>query len=80
MDYLEEDPSSNFADRRTNGFGNLVLGMGTFKNDLYGTYIRYTYTSCPSCVVLTVDGQTVVLNGKDEAATKEIYERLEAAR
>lgn len=77
LDYLEEDPSGNFADRRTNGFGNLVLGMGTFKNDLYGTYTRYTYTSCPSCVVLTVDGQTVVLNGKDKAATKEIYERLE---
>ena len=51
--------------------------MGTFKNDLYGTYTRYTYTSCPSCVVLTVDGQTVVLNEKDKAATKEIYERLE---
>ncbi len=77
VEYLEEAPVGDLHDRRTNGFGNLVLGMGTFKNDLYGTYIRYTYTSCPSCVVLTVDGQTVVLNGKDEAATREIYERLE---
>ena len=31
LDYLEEDPSGNFADRRTNGFGNLVLGWGLLK-------------------------------------------------
>ena len=36
----------------------------------------YSYTSCDSFVVLDTEQGTVVLNGKDKAATKELYEEL----
>ena len=51
--------------------------MGSFENTVYGDYTRYTYASCDSCVVLTVKGETVVINGPDDAATRTIYEKLE---
>ena len=33
------------AGSRTNGFGSLRLSMGTFKNDEFDSYTRYSYTS-----------------------------------
>jgi hypothetical protein len=50
--------------------------MGSFKNEEFGMYTRYTYTSCDACVVLTSGEKVLVLNGVDEAATKTIYETL----
>ena len=38
---------------------------------------RYTYASCDACVVLEVDGQTVVLNGPDEASTQALYDAIQ---
>ena len=62
---------------RTNGFGNVRFAMGRFENDAYGTYLRYTHASCGLWVVLTMaDGETVVLNGADEAETRQLYEDL----
>jgi len=61
---------------RIYGFGSPRLGMGTFQNDEFGYYTRYTYASCDACVVLTVDGQTLVVNGADTAATEAIYQEL----
>ena len=62
---------------RTYGLGNLRVGFGHFSNDAYGPYIRYTYRSCGDCVRLTTTaGQTILLNGPDQAATRAIYEAL----
>ena len=61
---------------RTNGFGSAVLAMGTFRNDDYGSYTLYAYAKCPAAVVLTADGKTLVLNGRDAEQTKQIYETL----
>lgn len=61
---------------RVNGFGNLCLEMGTFQNDEFGTYTRYTYTGCDAGVVLTRGDQTLVINGADTASTQRIYEKL----
>lgn len=61
---------------RTNGFGSPRLQMGAFRNDEFGPYIRYAYTRCPSCVVLKVNGETLVLSGADEKSSREIYDRL----
>lgn len=61
---------------RTNGFGSARLLMGTFKNDEFGTYTRYSYTNCSECVVLDIDGNTLVISGKNKEDTKEIYEKL----
>ena len=74
--YEEEDPSQDISGSRTYGFGNFRLSMGSFENEIYGDYTRYTYASCHACVVLRVKGETVVLNGPDEARTREIYETL----
>lgn len=64
------------AGSRTNGFGSPRLSMGAFRNDAFGSYTRYAYTGCDSCIVMQVEGRTVVLSGADEAATKAFYEEL----
>ena len=48
----KENLFQNGNDRRTNGMGNLKYGMGNFRNDIYGDYIRYTHASCHSYVLV----------------------------
>jgi len=62
--------------RRVMGFGSFSLLMGTFENSEFGAYTRYSYSDCMSCVVLRADEKVLVLNKKDEASTKELYETL----
>jgi len=66
----------NVGGLRVNGFGSFRLLMGWFENDEFGRYTRYTYYGPEACVVLTAEGKTLVLSGKDEAETREIYEKL----
>ncbi len=61
---------------RTNGFGSLRLAMGIFENDEFGTYTRYTYGSCDEAVVIETERSIIVLNDKDEKATRMIYDEL----
>lgn len=77
INYQETDPSSEVSGARTNGFGNLRMSLGSFENELYGAYTRYTYASCDAVVALTVNGKTVILNGENKADTREIYETLQ---
>lgn len=63
---------------RSFGFGNARLGMGTFENEEFGSYTRYTYAGSRPCLVIEAGGETLVLNGKNEAETLAIYERLKA--
>lgn len=76
--FYEHDPSQNVDGARVNGFDNLRFSMGAFKNSLYGRYTRYTHASCDAVIVMNVDGETVVLNGADEAATRALYDELQA--
>lgn len=64
---------------KVNGFNSAKLLLGVFQNEEFGTYTRYTYNdkSLP-CVVLKIDGQTVVLNADNEQAVKDMYERISA--
>lgn len=62
---------------RTYGFGSFRLGMGTFENDEFGSYTRFCYERCEACVVLEVGDKMLVINGKDEASTREIYDMLQ---
>ena len=64
------------AGTRVWGFASARLMLGWFESDELGNYARYTYTGCDSCVVVTAGDRTLVLNGKDSAATKTIYETL----
>ena len=61
---------------RTNGFGNLKYSMGHFRDDIHGDYIRYTHNDCDTYVSLTVDGSPVIINGTDDAQTREIYNNI----
>lgn len=61
---------------RTFGFSSAKLLGGSFRNDEFGNYTRYSYTKCDSCVVLTVEGDILVLNGPDVESTKEIFNTL----
>lgn len=62
---------------RVAGFGTPRLSLGSFQNDELGTYTLYSYTGCDDAVLLRVEGdRVIVLSGKDEAATKVIYEEI----
>ena len=61
---------------RTFGFGSAKLLGGSFRNDEFGNYTRYSYTKCDACVVLTVEGDILVLNGPDAESTKALYVTL----
>ena len=61
---------------RVNGFENWKVLLGNFRNEEFGDYLRYSYAKCDSCVVVQLKKQTLVLSGKDDAATYELYEKL----
>ena len=58
------------------GFGSAKLLLGVFSNEEFGTYTRYTYGKSDSAVVLTVNGNILVIAGESKADTKEIYQEL----
>ena len=66
----------NVTGSRVFGVGSFRLLLGTFENQEFGNYTRYTYYKPEACVVLKVNGNTLVLSGKDAAETREIYETL----
>lgn len=61
---------------RTFGYGSMSLIMGECENDEFGNYTNYTYSSCDACIVLTIDGKKLVINGNDNESTKEMYDQL----
>lgn len=61
---------------REMGFGSFKLGMGLFHNEEFGEYTLYAYHKTSQGVRLVVDGETIVISGKDEQTTKQIYEEL----
>ena len=67
---------SGLRQTKDNGFRNLKYAMGNFKNDIFGDYICYTHASCHSYVVVNIDGKILVVNGKNDAETKEIYQKI----
>lgn len=64
--------------QRISGVGSARLLLGIFRNDEFGTYTRYTYTGKKACIVLNVEGKTVVIGTDNDGTTKEIYERISA--
>lgn len=72
MEYRDEiDPGT-----RTWGLGTFRLLAGSFQNDEFGYYTRYSYYKCKAGVVLKTEDDKIVLSGKDEKSTKKIYEEL----
>ena len=61
---------------RNYGFGSVKFSIGNFKNSEFGNYTLYSYTACSSAVVIKIDGRILVINGKDIAETKWLYDSL----
>ncbi len=72
IEYRETDSPGT----RVFGFGSPHLRMGSFSNNEFGKYTRYSYTQCDSCIVLTVNEKIVVINGIDDSATVDIYNKI----
>ncbi len=72
VEYRDE----NVGGIRAWGFASGRLLMGTFQNEEFGNYTRYTYTDPDSAVVLTTMKKTYVLSGRNPAETKVLYETL----
>lgn len=67
---------SDTVGTRVNGLGSARLRAGNFRNEEFGNYTRYSYTGSDACVVLKVDGKTLVIADKDAQSTRQIYEEL----
>ena len=61
---------------RVFGVGSYRLLLGTFRNEEFGTYTRYTYYKPEACIVVRMGEKVLVLSGKDKAETQEIYSQL----
>lgn len=61
---------------RVSGFQSLKLQSGTFRNDEFGDYTRYSYVGCDACVVVTTKGGKIVINAKNEDATYALYQKV----
>lgn len=66
----------NVGGLRVGGYGSFRLLMGYFKNEEFGTHIRYTYYKPESCIIVTLKGQTLVLSGENREETQAIYQEL----
>ena len=61
---------------RVMGYGSLKLLYGTFQNDEFGNYIRYTYTSSDVSIVIRTDEEVIVLAAQTTEETRAIYDEL----
>lgn len=61
---------------KTNGFDSPKLMLGTFMNDEFGKYTRYTYRKNKLCIVIEDEGNTLVFGGENDEATLEIYNEI----
>ena len=58
------------------GFASARLMMGWFKNDEFGNHTRYSYTGTDAYILLHCGEEVLVLNARDENATRALYEEL----
>lgn len=75
VEYLEKDVKGS----RANGYSSARLLMGTFRNDDYDYYTRYSYTKCDSGIKLDLGKSIVVISGSDEENTRKLYDEITRA-
>lgn len=61
---------------RVSGVGSGKLLLGTFQNEEFGLYTRYTYTGSHSTIVITSGERTLVLALETSEETQALYEAL----
>lgn len=72
VEYRQEGVSGS----REWGFGSLQLLLGTFRNEEFGNYTRYTYAGCGECIILWKDGDVLVINGETPESTRVLYDQI----
>ena len=74
---IEKITLTNQVDgRRISGVGTPTLHIGIFKNNEFGTYIRYTYTKTQKYIVVTTHEEIFVINLETEEATEKLYREI----
>lgn len=73
MEYREEMVSGT----REWGWGSARLLLGTFHNEEFGFYTRYTYGGKGSCIVLTVKDKVLVIADEYSTDTALLYGQLQ---
>ena len=66
----------NVSGIRVMGFGSPRLLLGTFENEEFGYYTRYTYGKPEACIVITSGEKTLVISSKTASQTWAIYQDL----
>ena len=61
---------------RVMGYGSLKLLYGTFQNDEFGNYIRYTYTTGDDSIIIRTDEGVIVLAAKTSEETRALYDSI----
>lgn len=61
---------------RVSGFASSRLLMGSFKNDEYGLYTRYSSPKSDSAIVLDCGGRSLVISGMSTDETLAIFEYI----
>lgn len=69
VEYLENDEAGS----RTSGYGSARLLMGTFKNEEYGYYTRYSYTQCDAGIAIDMGKSVLIISGNDVDNTEKLY-------
>ncbi|MBE6782340.1 MAG: DUF1648 domain-containing protein [Ruminococcaceae bacterium] len=73
VEFLENSTAGN----RLYGVGSAKILAGTFKNEEFGKYTRYSYTGQTSVVAITsTDNNILVITGKNADETKALYNKL----
>ena len=73
-----EDVFDLYGFATQNELNSFRLLLGTFENEEFGTYTRYTYYRPEACVILSVNGKTLVLSGSSADSTRTLYDTLVA--
>ena len=66
----------NVSGTRVSGVGSGKLLLGTFQNEEFGLYTRYTYTGSDCAIVISSEGRTLVLALETGEETRALYETL----
>ena len=61
---------------KVGGFNSAKLLLGSFQNEEFGVFTRYTYTNCHTSIVLRVDERVIVINEKTDDQTRALYAEL----
>ena len=61
---------------RVMGYGSAKLLYGTFRNEEFGNYIRYTYTKGDSSIIIRTDDGVIVLAAETAEETRALYDSI----